>query len=393
MKLPWDEKYLKISFHVIFTAIVIYILAHLINIGAYIFSHVDEIFSSVSQIFSRTLSIFSILVVALIISYLLDPFVSKMQLLYESYVKKTESKNRTAGTVLVYLIIFFALSLFIFIAIKKIDINTNKNFVDNFSATIVSTVNEVNESYSVIQEKLKEWGVADYISDFVNATVNALIKFFRGLSTNIINIVASAGSKILDLSLSLVIAFYLLRDKKHFQQKVSNLSKVFLPKKVYLLLKNIFGDINAVFSGYVSGQLMDALIMVILLSLWLRVVHIKFAVIIGVFSGFANIIPYFGAFAGFILSIISAVIEGDYFKALYAALGVMVLQQVDGMFIVPKVVGERVEMSPFLVILSLSVAGKLFGILGMILAVPVCAIMKIFASRFVARQKNKMLEQ
>ena len=196
-------------------------------------------------------SIFSILIVALIISYLLDPFVSKLQVLYESYVKKPESKNRTAGTFLAYLIIFLFVGIFIFVTVKKIDINTNKNFVENFSVTIISTINDVNESYMVIQDKLNTWGVTEYISDFVNASVNTLIKFCRSLSNNIITVATSAGSKILDLFLSLVIAFYLLRDKKQFQQKVSNVSKIFLPKRFYFLLKNIFGDIHAIFFSHV----------------------------------------------------------------------------------------------------------------------------------------------
>lgn len=390
MKLPWDEKYLKISFHVIFTAVIVYLLVHVINLGAYIFSHLDKIINNFSQFLSSIFSVFSILFCALIISYLLDPLVSHLQNFYNEYTKKHDLKKRTAGTILAYLIVFFIIFAFIFVLVKKMDINHNANFVENFSAAAISTINDLNESYLVAQEKLKQWGMLEYVSDFVNTALNSLIKFFRSLSNNIISTLTSAGSKVLDLFLSLVVAFYLLRDKAEFQNKVSDVSKVFLPKKIYFFLTNIFEDIHIIFSGYVSGQLLDAFIMSVLLSLWLSIVHIKFAVMIGMFSGFANVIPYFGAFTGFILSIFSALIEGEPIKALYAALGVMVLQQFDGMFIVPKVVGERVELSPFLVILSLSVAGKLFGILGMLLAVPVCAVIKIFLSRFIARCKNKI---
>lgn len=389
MKLPWDKKYLKISFHVIFTSAAIYILVHLINFGAYILSHTDKIIEDMSQFLGGIFSVFSILFFALLISYLLDPLVNRMQNFYESRIKKSSSGTRTAGTVLTYILIFSTVGLFIFIAVKKIDINGNKNFIDNLSVSIVSTINDVNESYLLIEEKLKDWEMMDYISGFITSSVNSLIKFFRVLSNNIITIAASAGSKILDVFLALVVAFYLLRDKIEFQQKISDISKLFLPRRIYCFLRNIFDDINAVFSGYISGQLLDAFIMAILLTCWLSVIRVKFAVMIGIFSGFANVIPYFGAFTGFILSIISALLSGEPVKALYAALGVMILQQFDGMFIVPKIVGERVELSPFLVILSLSVAGKMFGICGMLMAVPACAIIKIFISRFVARQKRK----
>ena len=233
MKLPWDEKYLKISFHVIFTAVVVYLLVHVINLGAYIFSHLDKIINNFSQFLSSIFSVFSILFCALIISYLLDPLVNRLQNFYNEYTKKHDLKKRTAGTILAYLIVFFIIFAFIFVLVKKMDVNHNVNFVENFSAAAISTINDLNESYLLAQEKLKQWGMLEYVSDFVNTALNSLIKFFRSLSNNIISTLTSAGSKVLDLFLSLVVAFYLLRDKVEFQNKVSDVSKVFLPKKIY----------------------------------------------------------------------------------------------------------------------------------------------------------------
>lgn len=392
MKLPWDEKYLKISFHVIFTSVVIYFLIYVMKICFYALSNVGEIMGNVSQFFSGIISIFSILFFALIIAYLLDPLVNHMQMFYNKIShKKIVSDKRTAGTILTYALIFSVISLFIFITVKKINANGRQNFIDNLSTAIVSTINDLNESYKMVIEKLDKLGAAEHFSKFISTSATSFIKFFSGFTNNIINILTTAGGKILDVALSLVIAFYLLRDKKYFHGKISEVSKLFLPPNIFTLLTNIFDDINVIFSGYINGQLLDALIMAILLSGWLSLARVKFAVIIGIFSGFANIIPYFGAFFGFVLAIISSLLSGEPIKAVYAALGIMILQQIDGMFIVPKIVGERVELSPFFVILSLSVAGKMFGILGMILAVPTCAIIKIFISRFIARRKKKFV--
>jgi predicted PurR-regulated permease PerM len=122
-------------------------------------------------------------------------------------------------------------------------------------------------------------------------------------------------------------------------------------------------------------------------------VGVNFAVLIGMFSGLANLIPYFGAFVGFILSVFVALLSGDVTQAVYAGIIVIVLQQIDGIFIQPKIVGEKVELSPVLVLLSLSVFGSMFGLPGMIFAVPLCAIFKIFLTRFMTRYKKSKLEK
>ena len=160
-------------------------------------------------------------------------------------------------------------------------------------------------------------------------------------------------------------------------------------KKVYSFIKNSLGDIHAVFSGYIRGTLLDASIMAILISIGLSLINVKFAFIIGFISGFSNIIPYFGALMGFILAISVSLISGQPMQAVYSTIIMLILQQVDTIFIAPKVVGESVELSPVLVIIALSVAGQLFGLWGMVFAVPVFATIKLFASRIYERQKMK----
>lgn len=141
-------------------------------------------------------------------------------------------------------------------------------------------------------------------------------------------------------------------------------------------------DIHGVFFGYIRGQLTDAFIMSLLISSFFVIFRIKFAVLIGVISGFSNIIPYFGAITGFCLAVFSALLSGEPIKAVYAAVIMVGLQQIDSVFIVPKIVGEKVELSPPAVIVALAVGGKLFGILGMIFAVPFCGILKIILKNY-----------
>ena len=127
--------------------------------------------------------------------------------------------------------------------------------------------------------------------------------------------------------------------------------------------------------------------MAILISVSFSIVGIDYAVIIGLISGFSNLIPYIGAVVAFILSVSVGLLSGEPIMALYAAIIVLVLQQIDSVFIVPKVVGKSVDLHPVLVLLALSVFGTLFGIVGMIFAVPITAIIKLFLVRLYYKKE------
>ncbi len=416
MKLPWDEKYLKISFHVAVTCAGIYALKVLIDAAAYIFTNVQIIFGHIGSVFSTIMSVFSVLIVALIIAYLLDPVADFFQKKYETLSKRSYSplkmpryltklqnrlkpakpknpkhgaenrSSRTAGAAITYAVIILTIVLAGVILFSRIGKNGNTFFDDMvFSAT--KTLNDFSDLYVKIQIKLEQWGLLEYISKYLTEFFNNIGAFVESFGNRLISSMTSAGSGILNFFISFVIAFYIIKDKAAIAKKTDELMEMFLPTRANRFIKNLCGDVDAVFSGYIRGQLLDAVIMAVLISVWLTIAGVKFAVIIGIISGFSNLIPYFGAFVGFILSVTIALLNGSPLNALIAAIGIIVLQQIDGMFIVPKVVGKSVSLGPVPVLLSLAIAGQLFGIPGMILAVPVCAIIKMFFVRFVDRRK------
>ena len=148
---------------------------------------------------------------------------------------------------------------------------------------------------------------------------------------------------------------------------------------------------TSTFSGYITGQMTDALIMAILISISFTIAKIPYAIMIGILSGFSNLIPYVGAVIAFLLSVAMGLLSGEPIRALYAIIIVLILQQVDIILIVPKVVGKSVELHPAFVIISLAVFGGLFGIFGMIVAVPCGALIKTFAIRIYERKKQSAI--
>lgn len=412
MKLPWDKKYLKISFHIIFTLILVYALKICIDFIAYVLANLGEICSGLKSIIGWLISVFSVVIIAFIISYLLEPLVEFLQNKYdyisEKYIspylmeneflkkvilKRREKKansqfrKRTAGTTITYILLFLIIAVISGMIVNKISKSGGNNIIDSVMLLINDTINDFVVTYKRLEGLLRKYGLYEYISEYVTVFINTFTGFVRNVGNGIVGIIASFGGGLVNTLISIVIAFYFLKDKESIKHKFIEAGDIFLPKKFNIPLKNILGDIHAVFSGYIRGQLLDASIMAVLIGGALSIIGVDFAVIIGVISGFSNLIPYFGAIMGFVLAISVSILSGEPMKAVYATIVMLVLQQVDSIFIGPKVVGESVELSPVLVLIALAVAGELFGLWGMILAVPVFATFKMFMGRYAARRR------
>ncbi|MFR4986902.1 MAG: AI-2E family transporter [Lachnospirales bacterium] len=418
MKLPWNKKYLIISFHIVVTLVMLYALKYGIDFLAYVLKNLGTIFENIQNGISWFLSTIIVVVIAFVIAYLLDPIVdffqNKYEKIYETYLKekveniknkrvnkkrsnkkeKIQPKGRLEGTILTYLSIVLVIVILSAVLVNSISKSGAGSFIDNLASSIKTSINgfqqDLTKFYNKIEGQLISNDIFEnYISPHLNKLTKSFTSFVYDIGNNIISIITSIGNGIINLLISIVICFYFLKDKKIIKTKLENICITFLPKKFYDTLKDGLGDIHAVFSGYIRGMLLDASIMAILISIVLSAIGLKFSVIIGIISGFSNVIPYFGALVGFLLAISVAFISGEPMQALYATIGMLALQQVDTIFISPKVVGESVELSPVIVIIALSIAGNLFGLWGMVFAIPVFATIKLFASRIYTRRRLK----
>ncbi len=446
MKLPWDKKYLKISFHVIFTLIVLYILKIIIDSAAFIIKDIKNIFLTMIHSLEKLLSLFSVFVVALIIAYLLDSVVDFFQRKYEEFIKNSnikqmkakknnrinvvkenlyntklgkrfyKSKNneeklsnekengetrkfkrRMEGTILTYIILPLGITCIIYFLINNIGgnfsyTNSESSFSQRLANIIDNIADEGDDLIKSLDYKVSQLGLGSQFSNGINNVIKLVQDFLYGLAGKSLNIATSVSSGAVNFILSLVIAFYFLRDKEKILYTVKEICITFLPKKLNTRLNNVFADLNAVFSGYIKGQIIDAILLGTLVGVGLNFIGVKLAVFIGVITGFSSLMPFIGAIVAFILAVGLEMLLGSYVTAIKAAIVIFIIQQLDSIFIVPKVVGSKVHLSAPLVLLSISVGGKLFGILGMLFAVPICAVIKIFLNRFYRRYQTRKIE-
>lgn len=382
MKLPWDKQYLKISFHVIFTVLLIYLLAYFVG-------NLADIKQFILSVTTKTISVFAPVIIAVLFSFLMNPAVDFFQKKWEKYIpnkKEQTFPTRKRGTATVYvlwLLLFYGIVQYVVIKIGTTDITA---LADKINAYI----QDFSDVFVLISVKLAEYGIFQNVEGILAGWTTNISELLQASIMSVANSISKAGGWAINIVLGVTIAFYMLVEKNKILYYCKNIVEVFFHKKTANAIKSFYRLVTSTFSNYITGQVTDAFIMAVLISVSFFIAKIPYAVMIGILSGFSNLIPYVGAVIAFLLSVAMGLLSGEPIRALYAVIIVLVLQQVDSILIVPKVVGKSVELHPAFVIISLAVFGGLFGILGMIVAVPFGALIKIFMVKLYEWKKEKI---
>ena len=168
-----------------------------------------------------------------------------------------------------------------------------------------------------------------------------------------------------------------------------NLSKVVFDKKTNQTITKYYNKTNSIFFTFITSQIIDAFIVGIVTSIVMNWMNVKYAVLLGFIIGLFNVIPYFGAIVAVIFAVIITAFTGGIGQALWVALIITSLQQIDANIINPRILGTSLNLSPILVIFSVTCGGAYFGPLGMFLGVPVCAFIKLIVLDFIEYENNK----
>lgn len=379
MHLPWNKKYIEISFHVILTAGI------LVFFGALLF-HIKSAKNVIFQTIQHILSVFAPVFWSIGIAILLEPFVQLLQKQYEQYFcAKQKQKNRRMGTILAYLIVFLFFGIFgtfcvhwIHTANFEILVEQLENFVQFFGDWLI-----------LLQLKLSEYGLLQNIESMVAQVVSSVSMQIKQFFPHIAALLSALGGQLVHVLIGFVAAFYFLSEKYSVQHFLKQIGTVFCGQYMTQMLGRGFSEIYRIWIGYLSGQFLDACIMGILFAATFQIIGIPYGIVIGLISGFSNLIPYLGAIVAFFLAVLSGLLSPYPIRSLYAAISILLLQQLDSAVIVPKLIGKRVELHPVLVLFSLAIFGGFFGFFGLFFAVPLGAISKELFFLLYEKQKAK----
>ena len=336
----------------------------------------------------------------LVISFLLAPLSEWIEKFLDARLpamEKAESRTtliRVAGVAGAILITLVLLVLILVLILPQLfqSIMNLANSIPGISRRLIVWVENVLANQPQLQETVVSY-YSDFESSALNWVQNTFLPKFQEFMTNLSSGLISFVVVLKNLLLGLIISIYVLMNRKLYKAQTKKAVYAILPVKAANWLVYLGRDIREVFSGFLMGKLVDSLIIGLLCFICITVMNMPYTVLISTIVGVTNIIPYFGPFFGAIPSAL-LVLTVSPLKALYFLIFILILQQVDGNIIGPKILGSSTGLSSFWVLISLLVFGGLFGVVGMVIGVPVAAILYDLASEFIRwLLRNKDLPQ
>ena len=310
----------------------------------------------------------------IVIAYILDPMVKFF------YTRLFKEKKGTRGfaILLAYAVAILLLMLLGWLVVPQI-VNSIGMLFTNFP----SYIQGVQEMLLYVQS---EYGIDLQQATKMLDDSEAMVKEIYAMATNAMpQIVASIGSvasNFVAIFTSIAASIYMLADKDHLLHQLRTLAHAFLPEKVASNTLRICHYANVNFTGFFVGKIIDSAIIGVITFVAMTILRLDFAVLISVFIGITNIIPVFGPFIGAIPSVFILLLI-DPLQAVIFCVLILIIQQLDGNFIGPKILGSSIGISALWILFSIVVGGDLFGIVGMIVGVPVFATLYGLAQEFV----------
>ena len=303
---------------------------------------------------------------ALILAYLLNPLVNYL----ESF-----KIPRVPAVLLLYFSVFTLGYFFIVYGFPVIVRELNR-LAETFPQIIGEFQTYFNAYHARFRDIEAPMGLNRGIESRLNDLQLIVINQFERLAAFLMNIF----SRLISIVLAPVLAFYLLKDWAGFGRRLL----LVLPLAVREDAAALWQEIDRVLMGFFRGHLVVAALVGILTAVGLSLVGMNYAVLLGVISGLTDLIPYFGPFIGAVPALVLALFQSNVL-ALKVLIVMVVVQQVESNLISPAILGDSVGLHPLAVIFALLAGGHLFGIIGLLLAVPTAGVLRVIASYFYTR--------
>ena len=310
---------------------------------------------------------------AMIIAYLAERPVAYLEQV--SIGRKGKKLKRSWAILIVYLafaLCIFAIGLFIIPAI----VENLKELMESFP-DIYERINEIGER---IIDFFESRNVPDEIINIVETEfkkhISGVEEFGKKSLSKLLSSIGETISIFFDCLLSFLIAYYFLKDK---QLIVDTLLSIF-PCRWRQTVSEIVIDINRIISSFVSGQLLVAFLVGVMETIGLLIIGIKYPIVLGTIGGISNIIPVVGPYIGAVPAVAFALLISPV-KAIFVVLLFVLVQQIDNNFLTPRIVEGRLGLHPVATIAVILTGGVLYGLIGILVAVPVTAILVSFVSR------------
>lgn len=342
--------------------------------------------------FMYIIKVFMPFIIGAIIAFVLNVLLNVVE---NKLFKKLNEKNskiwrkikRPTSVITTFVIIIAIIAFVLGLLIPQLQ-NTVEIFTDNIDSYKEQSV-ELLDKIGISNKDIKKFinGLDDIqgeLTTYLDNNKEEIMQTTVGVASTVIGTITS-------FVLGIVFAIYILLKKEDLARQSKKILKAYLPEKREKRIREICEVSNTTFGNFISGQCLEALIIGILCFIGMLILQIPYASTISVLVGFTALIPVFGAFIGTAIGAF-LILMVDPTKAIIFIIFIIILQQIEGNLIYPKVVGKSVGLPGLWVMVAVTVGASIAGILGMLVSVPLCSVLYgIIKTNVNARidEKNK----
>lgn len=324
------------------------------------------LFTKVGYVIKPIVSFVEIILLPMILTgllyYLLNPIVDWLERLKVS---------RTVAISIVFVLIVILLVWGLGVAIP----NMQEQIV-SFARNVPIYIQNIEKQVSTLlqDERFEQFRPA--VIEMMDRLNEQVVSFAQKLSSSAVgwagNLISTASQIIVAILIMPFILFYLLRDGKDLKGHITK----FLPTDWRQPVGTVLSDMNSQLSNYVRGQVTVAVIVALMFSIFFSIIGLNYPITLGILAGFLNLIPYLGSFLAMIPAVILGLVAGPFM--LVKVLSVFMIEQtIEGRFVTPLIIGSSLSIHPITILFVLLTSGQMYGVLGVLLGIPIYASIKV----------------
>lgn len=325
--------------------------------------------------------------IGILIAFVLNPMINRLISLLNGPLKiKSLRVCKVISIVISYLLVLGVIAVCLFYIIPQMVVSITE---------VIANLSKLYEvTYDFFQNLQDRFPNADVsqVQHIVNDMLPDLINSVRNFATNLVPAIYTTSLAIakwlLNFIIAIIVSVYMLADKAELQHSMRKVLYSFLPVQHINRTMDILSECNNIFTNFFVGKAIDSTIIGILCFILMSVFSMPYALLISVVVGITNMIPYFGPFIGAIPGVVILLIV-DPVMSLGFAIMIFILQQFDGLYLGPKILGETVGLKPLWIIISITLGGSMAGVLGMLLSVPLVAVLRYLLNLYLDYRLSK----
>ncbi len=341
------------------------------------------------KVFSAVIKILEPIIWSAVLAFMLNPIVKSVEKLLGRFVfrKKAHPKiSRTIGIIVASIVLIAVIAAVILAIIPEIISNIPGIYDGLTNEVIPAARNWISKTLE--NNPSLETIVTNELNDFYSSLQSLLTSLVPQL-TNLLASVFDFANSVKNFIFGFILAIYFLFSKNQLQAQAKKLIVAVCREDVYSKIFSITSNTNSALLNFIYGKVIDSLIIGVICCIGMLILRMPYVMIISIIIGVTNIIPVFGPFIGGIPCAILVLIA-DPPKTIWFIIFILALQQFDGNILGPKILGNKIGLSSFWVLFAILVFGSMFGIVGMIIGVPIFAVIFDLISAIVnSKLENK----